>query len=350
MQRSSQAASVNNKKSIAIVIWGHIHRDPLAPQTLAKKIAKYHEQKYPLVFCEEDFAEQTLENKLEGNRQYIELHDKFISVPGIASLLKKENNLRYPHFHFSDIHKIEQALSQLNVEYISEYTTALLDYPALLESVQLAELLKRCNIPYLGIEFSQSQHQRMFNLAHNNKRNYVDFEQARISEMTNNIINKAIPKLSTGGIIFVYCGVNHAHRLAASIKIHSQHLLEKIDLKLTPVNFFSPYVYDGIPNFQETIISTANTDSAELRKQYEQIPCYNVVCKKDFEKSNQELELIQLEKDIVGHIAKPAKLSGRKYLLLDFLSTNDLNHYNQVSKIKHQISTPALNARKTKTA
>lgn len=51
------------KNKISIVIWGHIHRDPLAVRSLSTFITKLQDQKIPVVFCEEDFNGQTLEFK-----------------------------------------------------------------------------------------------------------------------------------------------------------------------------------------------------------------------------------------------------------------------------------------------
>lgn len=55
-------------KKISVVIWGNIHRDPSATKILIEFISKANQLGRSILFCEEDFAEQTLENRLAGKQ------------------------------------------------------------------------------------------------------------------------------------------------------------------------------------------------------------------------------------------------------------------------------------------
>jgi hypothetical protein len=270
-------------KKISIVILGNIHRDPAPLILMRDLLPSLHQKKIPCVHCEEDHADQTLDNKLIGNSKFLEQNEALFKIPAIHNLLTKKKTLTRTYLPLDCRHELEKIIASATLlpkNEVNSLVWSLLHNNAYIEHLKLAQLEKTLGISYCGIEMSLQEQKKMQYETQNNNM-YALWENKRIDIMVNNIFAKGCAQLAGDGIIFITCGINHAHRLAVALQLHynkNPELKNKYGIKIFPLKFFSPYVTDGIESHKAAVAITKQYDSAEVLKSYDLIPCYEIMC------------------------------------------------------------------------
>jgi hypothetical protein len=333
-------------KKISIILWGNIHRDQGAVKMLVDLIKKVHQQGRPIVFCDEDIAEQTLQNRLQGNRQCLEFFNApLLEKPFIQSLLKRDKNPNYPYFFHADLALIKKRIKvnfpKLSPISVDEYANSLLRHNALKESILLTQLLLKLQIAYMGIECGkiQIEQQRMKFL--HEPQVYLNCDKTRILTMADSIVQKALPKLPNNGIVIVNCGVNHVKGLTATLRLQMQTVGAKYDIKLFPLKIFSPYVIDGIENHLNTEAESRHYHGTEIAQAYEQHDL--IVCQENIEEDRFESTEVDVALSAVlahtdqDEVNDRQWIANNRYSSFNYLTADEQAVFSLVTKTNYRI-------------
>lgn len=343
---SKDAGTAPLRKHISIAFIGQIHRDPISFIVLGLVINTIHRKGIPLYFCMEDFEGQTYENWIKGNLQFLEFISLFFFKPEFQTIIKKD--LSRPYITHDTHQQLKKIITDENKEISlilkNELIDALYRLSAIAEAINLVQnTLMKLSIPMTGIEYSKKEHESMRIKERLDSKMYVTLEQDRIKTMTDKIINNALLKLPADGIILVFGGVNHTHRLAANFWLRYTNdldLQKKFNVKIFPMKLFSPYVKDGIPIYQNSIKKTISDDSSAILKLYDLLPCPTIMCN-DIkpENKNDEKELPTELTKILNQMLQHATVRTTTFTIPDFNDSKKdvINRLNgKVIRINHQ--------------
>ncbi len=267
---------------ISIIITGEIHRDPAIMQMLKANAEKINGLKIPLIFCEEDSQECTIDTRIDGNRTFIKQNTAILTLrPQLRDLLKISTSGR-KYFPLSAINQIHETLAQtFSPQSSRSIANGLIRMARWEESLALSLSLKHMSIPYFALDLLNDKRQS------NSCEEYLTLEQRRIECMTDGVITKGIADLvkqSSNGIIIIPCGMNHAHRLAANLQARiasNKEFSKAVRIRLFTSIIFSSYVQDGEQEHKHALQETRKKDSADILRLYDSIECKYVFATED---------------------------------------------------------------------
>jgi hypothetical protein len=301
------------KQKISIVEVGELHNDPGCLNMLNNYLRELKkDQGLNVVFCEEDHASQNVKTRLENLNKIVSNNNMALNRLGFNKFLTTDNQHKLPYFNKKGRELLNKETAKLAYEgtpeeVIKQQADQIFRFQNAKESLQLSKILKELKIPYVGIELDTEQHKEMMKKAFQDNEGYLNYEQLRVKNMANNIIEKAVPKLKgEDGIIFVFGGVNHTHRLATYLKYlaNQSEKFTNIDLKLVPIKCFSNYPYqEQLDNVMEAESVSKLNDPSYIISLYEETPCNTVNVKEDLKKGGfYSSEFDNFIKDAVTHV------------------------------------------------
>lgn len=164
-------------------------------------------------------------------------------------------------------------------------TTIVLDVfreNAYLEELKLFQLLSDLKIPFSGIETDTATYNQYMIASNGSAAAYRRNELMRIGYMVENVMNEALRRFPDGGIVVVFTGRNHAHRLVANLLNYVKtKQLDIANFDFHAFNLSSSYVKEWDENRDMAEELTASLDSDEINEIYRSLPCPTIECQEE---------------------------------------------------------------------
>lgn len=157
--------------------------------------------------------------------------------------------------------------------YLTSLTFEMFRENAYIETLELYKKLVQLKVLFAGIETESKQLRARSLKALESETGYRDIESVRIETMVNSVfINLA--KLEKGGVVIVWTGNVHAHRLAANLQLRAKaDNNNALELDIHSFKIVSSYVVESEDDKQYALEVTASVDSDEVKAVYKTLPC-----------------------------------------------------------------------------
>lgn len=244
-------------KNTIIVYATESHACPSAAALIEENMRIFNGFEFPQIFCGE--SPHTLPlielNKVrilqaEGNKKTLDVLQQFLlKIPGLSFPIVPKVLIEGGE-QLAQIYPSARAGWRKLPHYINN-----------LQKLELDKFIFELNIPFQGIENSDNANHQVYHLPVSESRPLLhSLENQRITAMTNNIFEKALPLLPEGqGIIWVSGGLAHVQNLAAAALkyIHDHDLNTDRSFTILPIVCYSAYATHAGLDEPDEVISSA---------------------------------------------------------------------------------------------
>lgn len=293
------------RNKISIIVLGNNHADFTPYSVLIRLFEELSKRKIPCAFKEEGPSDETLADATvsteSGLKQTQLVKQRF---PEVIKLYTKDKKSTRMYLTKSTWKPIEEGVNAKFMPLLPKkmqnkgtLTSVVLDVfreNAYLEELKLFKRLRELQIPYAGIEADTKTYNQYMIASNGSEEAYYKNELMRIGYMVKNIMSGISQRFPEGGIVFVFTGRNHSHRVAANLLNYVQS--EKLDLTnfdFHAFNLCSSYVKEWDEDNDDALELTASLDSPEIKEIYKSLPCPTIECQEGGNLFNfQELEAL----------------------------------------------------------
>jgi hypothetical protein len=271
---------------VSVLIVGASHRDPAPVWLLRQAIQKMYTSGIAIVSCAELPCDQTHQRKQALDKLNAEFCSNLMRYKNILQLQQKDERHLKPYFLAEQLPAIETCLQPILGNQAKNVVRYLLNYPAIVESIEYDKCVEKLKIPYQGLEREEKVDQGVDLNIRNIAGFFQSIESTRIEHMTQKICVDAL--LKTGGkdaIIICSVGSLHAQRLAASVIHYSRTHTLDCDLQVLPMMVYSNYTDDTVEGFKQEIQAMQAKDPSHFQALYQTFatPIVNISEKPDGE-------------------------------------------------------------------
>ena len=271
-----------------LLILGNSHDDFVPYPVLTELFETLHRNKIPCAWMEEGPCDQDLNTTYQLTKSAIKTAQLIKShVPKLVELYKMDKNTSSLYLPRTIQHSVTQLFRTEVVPFFgldpndeTLLSQGILDFyreNAYIAQLKLYDKLRARMIPFMGLEAPSSMYTQQINSCHASPKEYVQYELSRSERMVSNIVKKLLD-FPQGGVIVVFVGNNHAHRLAANLQLKllcgkNKDELLALNLELHAFKLTSRFVIE-----QEEVVAyaskaTASLDSSDIKAIYQSLPC-----------------------------------------------------------------------------
>lgn len=272
-------------KKLTIIVLGNNHTDISPYSVLARIYQQLHKNRIPTAFLEEvPVDDNSIEKAKASTNNAIRQSEIFkMLAPELMKLYYFHEKSDYPYLHLSAYETIKLIAQSKFIPLLGPQGSDpslphhiafdLFRENAYREQMKMFDILQELGIYYAGVESKLEVFtKQMSDVAIKGGTAHLDNETSRIDTMCTNILNTCL-KFQKGGVLFVFTGSSHAHRLAANILLNSKNhpeLTEQLDIHTFRLT--SDFVQSDQENTDYSMNLTAPIDSDEIKEIYKILP------------------------------------------------------------------------------
>lgn len=279
------------RNKLSFIIIGNNHSDFTPYSVLIRLFHKLAEQKIPCAFKEEGPSDESLsqatQSILRGLRQTQLIKILAPRIERSYTVDKKSSRKYLQKSAWDSIEKLVRSEfmphlppSMQNTGTLKNIVLEVFRENAYLEQLKLYETLEQLQVHFAGIEADTKTYTQYITAASGSEDAYYQNESMRINYMVKNIMKDALERFREGGIVFIFTGRNHSHRLAANllnyVNLNYHDDLDRFDFHA--FNLCSSYVKDMGHDHSAALELTAPLDSDEIKEIYKSLPCPMIEC------------------------------------------------------------------------
>ncbi len=293
------------RNKLSFIVLGNNHADFTPYSVLIRLFEKLSKRKIPCAFKAEGPSDETLADATASTQRGIKQTQLVKQLcPEIQKLYSRDPNSTRMLLTKSAWKPTEAAVANKFMPLLPNemqnpgtLRTVVLDVfreNAYLEELKLFQKLGQLQIHFTGIEADTKTYNQYMIASNGSEDAYYRNELMRIGHMVKNTMSDSLERFPEGGIVFIFTGGNHAHRLAANLFAHAKS--EKPDLTnfgFHAFNLRSAFVKEWDEDNAAALDFTAPLDSPAIKEIYQLLPCPKIECKDVDNAFNfQELDML----------------------------------------------------------
>ncbi|MDI1352271.1 MAG: hypothetical protein PSV35_05805 [bacterium] len=342
-------------RKISIIVLGNNHADFVPYRGLTKIYEQLAQQSIPSAFLEEGPSDQTIADTLASTHRAI-LQDQTFKrlVPAIINLYTRNEGLPYTYLTRAAHKPLEKIFDQKIIPllgkagkkpgFVEQVLLEMYRENAYVEQVDLYKKLIQLKVLFAGIDAPSTKYDEQILASSSSAISYRNNELTRIETMVSNIFI-TLEKFPKGGVIIVWTGNNHVHRLAANIQHQSSKSSngsKEIEIQVHAFKLISAFVEDWQEERDLAQELTASLDSKEILEIYQSLPCPIIKLQNYDSLNTSKFNTHML--NVMSEHREPCELSSNRHSIFKSAHPHDqllkeIKEYaeNNASKVKDNL-------------